>query len=276
LVLADTHCHLDFEKFDVDRAGVLQRAWDAGLTRILIPGINLSSNRAVVELAESHPNLFAAVGVHPGDSLTWDGTALSAMRELAASSKVVAVGEIGLDYYWDAAPHDHQGQILREQLALAAEMGLPVIIHMREKGDTLDGPCAEDLMNLLEEWTAGLRNDGSSLMDRPGVLHSFSGSRSTAESAIRLGFCIGVTGPVTFKNAGERQGITASLPIERILLETDAPFLAPHPHRGQRNEPAYIPYIADKIAQLQHRSPEEVAAITSANAQRLFSWGGQD
>ena len=286
--LTDTHCHLDFDKFDADRDEVLARAWKAGLTRILIPGITLDSSRAAVKLAESHPWLFAAVGIHPNDVDKLHVDTLARLRELALYSssdsktvgrsrtKIVAIGETGLDYYWNRAPHDHQQKVLQEQLALAAELCLPVILHCREKDDAAHGACAEDLIKVLEEWVNRLRVERSPLGECPGVLHSFSGSREMAQRAIRLGFYLGVTGPVTFKNAAKRQEIVAALPLEHLLLETDAPFLAPQSQRGRRNEPAFVVEIADKIAQLKSRSLEEVAAITSANAARLFSWGEVD
>ncbi|MFH1906549.1 MAG: TatD family hydrolase [Chloroflexota bacterium] len=274
--LTDTHCHLDFNKFDADRDEVLARAWKAGLTRILIPGITLPSSRAAVKLAESHPKLFAAVGVHPNDVDKLHVDTLARLRELAKNPKVVAIGETGLDYYWDSAPHDHQQKVLQEQLALAAELRLPVILHSREKDDAPHGACAEDLMKILEEWVNRLRVENNPLAERPGVLHSFCGTRETAQRAIQLGFYIGVTGPVTFKKARERQEVVAALPLELLLIETDAPFLAPHPHRGQRNEPAFVCKIADKIAQLHSRNLEEVAATTSASAAQLFSWGELD
>jgi TatD DNase family protein len=275
-VLTDTHCHLDFSKFDADRDEVLARAWEAGLTRILIPGITLDSSRAAVKLAESHPKLFAAVGIHPNDVDQLHVDTLARLRELAKKPKVVAIGETGLDYYWDSAPHDHQQKVLQEQLALAAELRLPVILHCREKGDAPHGACAEDLIKILEEWINRLRVEKNPLADRPGVLHSFSGSPETAQRAIQLGFYMGVTGPVTFKNAVKRQEIVAALPLERLLIETDAPYLTPHSHRGQRNEPAFVCEIADKIAQLKSLDLKEVAAITSANAARLFCWGEMD
>ena len=289
--LTDTHCHLDFDKFDADRDEVLARAWKAGLTRILIPGITLDSSRAAVKLAESHPWLFAAVGIHPTetsqvkgqmsdirpfDELRAGSSTFDELHKLAENPKVKAIGETGLDYYWNRAPHDLQQKVLQEQLALAAELCLPVILHCREKDDAAHGACAEDLIKVLEEWVNRLRVERSPLGECPGVLHSFSGSREMAQRAIRLGFYLGVTGPVTFKNAAKRQEIVAALPLEHLLLETDAPFLAPQSQRGRRNEPAFVVEIADKIAQLKSRSLEEVAAITSANAARLFSWGEVD
>jgi TatD DNase family protein len=273
LLLTDTHCHLDLHQFDEDRAAVIERAEKAGLVRILIPAISVTSSLSTIKLAESHPMLFAAIGVQPNESLTWDNASIAALRELAANPKVVAIGEIGLDYYWESAPHDHQQRVLHAQLDLAAELELPVVIHLREKDDAADGPCFEDAMSILEEWVAGLGADKEALRTNPGVLHSFSGSLATAQRAIGFNFCIGVTGPITFKNAPRKQEMFSKLPLEHLLIETDAPYLAPHPYRGKRNEPAFVSEIADKIAQLQSRSREEVAAITTSNAARLFSWG---
>jgi len=303
--LTDTHCHLDLEQFDSDRAEVLSRARAAGVARILIPGLGLPSSRGVVRLAASEPMLFAAVGVHPTEALGWDTRTAKELRGLAIlgdsgrpvqsqvtvqgqesvlspvrrqspetlPSRVVAIGEVGLDYYWDSSPHDIQQTVLREQLELAAELALPVVIHMREKDDALEGACAEDLVAILELWVDRLQAAGSPLADRPGVLHSFSGGRQTAEKALRLGFCIGVTGPVTYKNAEARRELVGALPLERLLIETDAPYLAPVPQRGKRNEPAFVGHIADRIAEIQHVTPEKVAEVTGNNARRLFGWG---
>jgi TatD DNase family protein len=273
--LTDTHCHLDFNKFDSDRDAVLERAAQAGVDRILIPGLSVASSRSVLELAARDPRLYAAIGVHPSEALTWDASTLASLKGLIPSdisepSKIVAIGEIGLDYYWDESPHDHQRMVLNEQLGLAAETGLPVILHMREAKDAPIGTCAKDMLTLLEEWVNRLKVEKSPLAERPGVLHSFSGTIGTARAAMDLGFFIGVTGPVTYRK--DRQELIAALPLERLLIETDSPFLAPHPQRGKRNEPAYVRLIADKIGLLHSRSLAEVAAITSANAVRLFSW----
>lgn len=274
MTLTDTHCHLDFERFDADRPEVISRARAVGVARILIPGIDLPSSRRAVQLAETDPMLFAAIGVHPNDSLTWSAQTLDDLRALAAHPKVAAIGEIGLDNYWDAAPHDHQRMVLQAQLNLAAERGLPVIIHLREKGDADHGPCAGDVLSTLEEWVTRLRAAGSALAARPGVLHSFSGNLATARRALDLNFYIGLTGPVTYKNAETKRLMVADLPLDKILIETDSPYLAPVPRRGQRNEPAFVRHIADKIAEIHNIDPEEVAAVTTANAARLFSWGG--
>jgi TatD DNase family protein len=273
-VLTDTHCHLDFEKFDADRQDVLQRAWDAGLTRILIPSLDLKSSVRAVKLAESDPKLYAAIGVHPTDSLTWDGQTISALRKISISQKVVAIGEIGLDYYWDSAPHKLQIKVLVEQLNLAEELELPVVIHLREKNDQLEGECSQDLLKILEKWTGHLQAIHQPLAERPGVLHSFSGSQDVAQKALELGFFIGVTGPVTYNGASKRQELISRLPLDKLLIETDAPFLTPVPNRGKRNEPAYVAFIADKIAEILSTTREQVAEVTTANSVRLFGWRG--
>jgi TatD DNase family protein len=217
--------------------------------------------------------LFTAIGVHPTESSDFRPETLDDLRKLSGHPKVKAVGEIGLDYYWDSAPHDVQRHALASQLELATELELPVVIHLREKGDAAGGPCAEDAMSILEAWVTSLGPEKDALRQNPGVLHSFSGSLETAQQAIGLNFCIGITGPVTFKNAQRKQDMIAQLSLSNLLIETDAPYLAPHPYRGKRNEPAFVAEIADKIAQLQSRSQEEVATITTSNAARLFSWG---
>jgi TatD DNase family protein len=229
MTLTDTHCHLDINWYDEDRPAVLARAAQAGVSRILIPGLTGTSSLDAVLLAESQPSVYAAVGVHPNDARTWNTQTRKALRELASSHKVVAIGEIGLDYYRERASRDWQCHVLSEQLAMAAEKNLPVIIHLREVNDGEDGPATADLMKILEQWVSDLRqpSDGSSIpgvssgrnltAERPGVLHSFSGSLDTALEAIRLGFFIGVTGPVTFKNAVRRQEVVTGLPLERQI-----------------------------------------------------------
>jgi len=275
MFLTDTHCHLDFNWFDADRPEVLERAAQAGVRRLLIPGLTLASSRQALKLAESRTGLFAAAGVHPNEALTWDPQTPEGLRQLALSPRLVAIGEIGLDFYRDGAPRDLQVRALEQQLVLAAELSLPVLLHLREQDDAVDGPASGRLLELLERWVAGLRSRQQALADRPGVLHSFSGSLETARRAIDLGFFIGVTGPVTFKNAKARQELVAGLPLERLLIETDAPFLTPVPHRGGRNEPAYVAEIAKKIAEIHSRSQEEIARVTAANADHLFSWGDE-
>jgi len=263
-VLADTHCHLDFQAFDDDRDQVLSRSREAGVERILNPGINLASSRAAVDLAESRSGVYAAVGVHPNESASWDDRAVAHLRLLADSPMVVAVGEIGLDYYRDRAPHDLQKRVFEEQLSLATELRLPVVIHNRQ--------ATAELLQILQAWQAGLSASGSPLAERPGVLHSYSAGLEHALKAIDLHFLIGITGPVTFRNAPQLQALVAALPLDHLLVETDAPFLAPHPYRGKRNEPAHVRLVADKIAQLHQLDIAAVAQTTSQNARQLFEW----
>ncbi len=265
IAYTDTHCHLDFERFDVDRERVLKRAWEAGLTWILNPAIDLETGQAAIELARAHPGrISASVGVHPNFGKPWTAEILPALRGQAANPGVAAIGEIGLDYYRQHTPHDQQKMMFRAQLELAAALNLPVIIHNRES--------TEDLLAILSEWHAGLVRDQHPLAERPGVLHSYSADLEAAQAAIAMGFYLGITGPVTFTNAPGRKAVVRNLPLDHLLLETDAPFLTPHPHRGQRNEPAYIPLIAEEIARLHNTSPKEVAEITTANALALFAW----
>ncbi len=276
MILTDTHCHLDFEKFDPDREAVIERARSVGLIRILIPALHWNSSLAAVKWAESHPMLFAAIGFHPTELEQWDDSSLEQLSQLASTSpKVVAIGEIGLDYYWVSDPEQqaHQRQIFRAQLELARQVNKPVIIHMREANDAWSGPASADLLAILSEWHARLLTEKHPLAQAPGVLHSFNGNLETAQKALSMNFYIGITGPVTYKNAEQKRQMIAQLPLERLLLETDAPFLTPVPHRGKRNEPAYVRHIADKIAEIHSKHPEEVAAITSMNATRLFAWG---
>jgi TatD DNase family protein len=285
-MLTDTHCHLDFNKFDEDRDAVLQRAIEAGVERILIPALELESSKAVVRLANSHPILFAAVGFHPTDLDNWNEESVENLRGLifphpnpspsGRGDKIVAIGEIGLDYYWVKEPEKQARQrlVLKEQLQLAREAGLPVIIHMREAGDAWFGQASVDLLEILTEWQSGLAAEGHPLAEKPGVLHSFNGNLETAQKALEHHFYIGVTGPVTYKNAEEKRQIIRQLPLERLLIETDAPFLTPVPHRGKRNEPAFVVHIADTIAKIHMTTREQVARITSENANRLFGWGG--
>ena len=273
-MLTDTHCHLDSEAFDADREAVIERALHAGVTRMLIPGLHLESSARAVQLSETHPALFAAIGIHPSEAAHCDTESLNALRDLAHHPKVRAIGEIGLDYFWvhDSALQARQRQVLQLQLSLAAELHMPVVIHCREQGDAEDGPCARDLLSLLEHWLL-VEGGRVKTSPAPGVLHSFSGSLATALRAIELGFYIGVTGPVTYKNATSRRNTLGALPLDRLLIETDAPYQSPQPFRGKRNEPAYVTHIADKIADIQSRTPQEVAAVTGDNAVRLFSWG---
>jgi TatD DNase family protein len=259
--LVDTHCHLDFNRFDADRDEVIRRATEVGVSRIVVPGVDLPSSRRAVELAEQYEIIYAAVGVHPNDATGFDDDTLRALRKILAHPKVVAVGEIGLDYYRDRTPPDFQRRIFRQQLRLAAETGKPVIIHSRES--------TADMLAILAEWQGGLSGP---LAARPGVLHSFSATWQDAQAALELGFYLGFSGPITFEKADEMRLVAANAPADRLLVETDAPFLTPHPHRGQRNEPAYVRFVAEKLAQVRSERLEEIALSTSENAAALFVW----
>jgi len=262
----DTHCHLDFERFDEDREDVLRRAWEAGLIWILNPGIDIRTNQAAIELSRSFPGkISAAVGIHPNYGQPWTNELLENLRRQAQQPEVVAIGEIGLDYYRQHTPHKQQKLMLQAQLDLAMELSLPVIIHNRDS--------THDLLSLLQEWHQKLVQSNHPLAQRPGVLHSYSSDYQSAMIAIGMNFFIGISGPVTFKNAPQRKAVTRDLPLEKLLLETDAPFLAPHPHRGKRNEPANIPLIAKEIAQLKGIQVNEVAKVTYTNASILFGLG---
>jgi TatD DNase family protein len=268
LRLIDTHCHLDFEAYAQDREQVLGNAVSAGVTRVIIPGIDVASCQAALRLTEESQPLFAnlsqglfvAVGVHPNSTVSWSPEMLSTIEHLTAQARVVAIGEIGLDYYWDKSPKTVQHAAFRDQLALAAKHNLPVIIHNRE--------ASADVIAILHEWVVNLP---ATLRARPGVLHSFSADMAIAEAALEMGFYLGFTGPITYKKADELRAIAARVPLDRILIETDGPFLTPHPHRGQRNEPAYVQYMAERLAALHLTSVEAVAEQTTRNAELLFA-----
>jgi TatD DNase family protein len=262
-LFTDTHCHLDFDSFDQDRLQVLDRAWESGLVWILNPGIDLDTSQVAIDLAQQFPQkVNAAVGIHPNHGEGWSPDLLPKLQRLAQQPEVVAIGEIGLDFYRDNTAHDQQILMLKAHLDLAQELNLPVVLHNRESTDVL--------IAILIDWVNALVDSNHPLAEAPGVLHSYTGDLETAKKAIEMNFYIGISGPVTFTNAPERKSITAGLPLDHLLLETDAPFLAPHPHRGNRNEPAYIPLIAEEIARLHQTSLEFVAETTYANAMRLF------
>jgi TatD DNase family protein len=258
-ILIDTHCHLNFDRYDEDRGAVIERAADVGVTRIIIPGTDLTTSQEALELAARHDGVYVAVGIHPNSTASFSPEDLAAVEAMAGADKVVAIGEIGLDYYWDKSPKQAQHDAFQAQLELAARLELPVIIHNRDASD--------DVMTMLEQWVQSVPE---SLRERPGVLHSFSASWEIAERALVCGYYLGFTGPVTFKNAEDLRRVAARVPLDRILVETDGPFLTPFPHRGKRNEPAYIPHIVERLAALQTVSVEQMAQATTENAVRLF------
>jgi TatD DNase family protein len=254
-MLVDSHCHLNFEAFNEDRADVLARAKAAGVKAFINPGTSLADSQQVVALAAEIPELYVAVGVHPNDAADFTAETLAQLRNLVQDLKVVAIGEIGLDYYWDEAPRPVQQQVFEWQLALAKELNKPVIIHQRDS--------AADTMAILRRWGAGGEHPGL-------VLHSFSGDQAMAEEALDLGFYLGISGPVTFKNARDLPDIVTATPPSRLLVETDAPFLTPHPFRGKRNEPARVTLVAERVAALHGKSVADMSQILTENTQALF------
>lgn len=255
-LLTDTHCHLNHADYDSDRSEVIGRAQKAGVTRAVCVGYDLESSARSVELARDIPMVSASVGVHPHDARTFDSDTAQRIRALASERPyVLAIGETGLDYYRDLSPRDVQQKVYREHIHMATELDLPLIIHSRDS--------QEDVLGILEE--EGVPSHGV-------VMHCLPSDPDFARGAVALGCYVGIAGPVTFKNADHLREIVASLPLDRILLETDAPYLAPHPHRGQRNEPSYIPLIESAVADLKGVSTAVVAEITSANASSLFQF----
>ena len=257
-MLIDTHCHLDWSAFDSDRDEVIRRAVDSGVTRMITIGVDVASSRRAIELAEQYAAVYAAVGVHPNDCAGFDTALLNEIRSLARHPKVVAVGEIGLDYYWHMVDHDTQTRAFQAQLELAAELHKPVIVHSRD--------AAPDVISILEQHITR----HSSLIT--GTLHSYFDDLEIARRAFDIGFFIGVTGPVTFKKAEHEREVVRQVPLEQVLIETDAPFLAPVPYRGQRNEPAYVRYVAEMIGKVRDLPYEQVTRQTTENAGRLFGW----
>jgi len=248
--MIDSHAHLDFPQFDDDREAVVERAREAGLAAILNVGADLPSSRAAVALAERYDFIYAAVGVHPHDAKTVTPAVLDELCVLARHPQVVAVGEIGLDYYRDLSPRPVQRQVFADQLALATELALPVVIHDREAHD--------DVLAVLRGWQG------------TGVIHSYSAGLERLDEVLGLGFSIGISGPVTFRRAHRLRSVAASVPLERLLVETDCPYLTPVPYRGRRNEPAYVQYVAEAVAQARGIAEEALARATTDNARRLF------
>ena len=265
LPLIDTHTHLNLDDYAEDREQIIENALEAGLTRMLLPGVTLESCLTAIPLCEAHEGLiFFALGVHPNDVTKgsgWGPEVITRFRELSAHPAFVAIGETGLDYYWDDSPIPAQHQALKEHLALARELKKPVILHVRDKAGST--AAYDDLLAIL-------RSEGADSVG--GVMHCFSGSLAFARAAIDLNFYLAFGGVVTFKNAQELHEVVRQVPLERVVLETDSPWLAPMPYRGKRNEPAYVRHIAARVAELKELSPEAVAAATTANACALFGF----
>lgn len=253
-MLFDSHAHINDEKFDLDREEVIRRAREEyGVSWILNVGYNRSTIASSIELAEKYNFIYSSVGWHPQDAIHYQEEDLNYLRELTQHPKVVALGEMGLDYYWDTSPKDVQDHVFRSQIRLAREVNLPIIIHDRD--------AHEDVIRILKEEKAH---------EVGGVMHCFAGDETIMEAALEMNFYIGLGGPVTFKNAPLPKLIATKVPEDRLLVETDCPYLAPHPNRGKRNETGYVRLVAEKIAELREMDLEKLAQITTDNAKRLF------
>ncbi len=269
--LTDTHCHLNLHAYQDDLPEVLARAEMNGVKRILVPALDLESSREVIRLADNNEIVFAAIGVHPNSARSWNSESAAALQTLVSHPKVIAVGEIGLDYYRARAPQKVQKNILRKQLQIALNQKLPVILHVRNSSDG-DRSCIKDLLLILENWLTEADPLPLEMKGRIGVIHSYSGNLNEGKQALQLGFYIGITGSVTFNNAFTIREVVKHTPLSKLLIETDGPFITPHPYRGKRNEPAHVRHIVDKISEITGIPQESVAEQTSANATCLFQW----
>ncbi|MGM0877662.1 MAG: TatD family hydrolase [Bacillota bacterium] len=252
-MLFDTHAHLNAIQYEEDLEEVIQRAKSEDVTDIVVVGFDRDTIKRAMELTEKYEMIYAAVGWHPVDAIDMTDDDLVWIKELASHPKVVAIGEMGLDYYWDKSPKDIQKEVFRKQIQLAKEVQLPIIIHNRD--------ATEDVVKILQEENAS---------EVGGIMHCFTGSLEVAKQCIDMNFYLSFGGPVTFKNAKKPKEVAKEIPIDRLLIETDCPYLTPHPFRGKRNEPSYVKYVAEQIAELRALSVEEVARKTSDNAKKLF------
>lgn len=250
----DSHAHLDDERFDGDREQLIKNFKENNIDVVVNVGADLKSSRASVKLAKEYENIYAVVGVHPHDAQYVDNDYLEQLKGLSKEDKVVAIGEIGLDYYYDNSPRDIQRRVFIEQLELAKELSFPVVIHTRD--------AAQETFDILRE----AAQDGR----LTGVLHCYSGSVEMALEYIKLGFYISLGGPVTFKKAKTPKEVAAAVPLDKLLIETDCPYLTPEPYRGKRNDPTFVKYTAETIAEIKGISIEELARTTSENVRKLF------
>lgn len=251
--LIDTHAHLDFEVFAQTIDQVLEASKSVGVSKIIVPGVTLKDTDRVIALIEKYDNLYGAVGLHPSDAKDWNDKSYQILKEYSANPKIVAIGETGLDYYWDKTFIDLQKTVFVEHIKLAKEINKPLIIHNRD--------AHADTLALLKETKAN---------EVGGVMHCFSGSADFAMECVKFGFYIAIGGPVTFKNAHKPKEVVRKIPLERLLLETDSPFLTPHPFRGQQNDPSKVRLVAEEIAHLREISIEELSEITTNNVKALF------
>ncbi|MCK1995395.1 TatD family hydrolase [Peribacillus muralis] len=252
-MLFDTHVHVNADQFNEDLEEVIQRAKEAGVNNMVVVGFDRPTIKRAMELVETYDFMYAAVGWHPVDAIDMTEDDLRWIEELSSHPKVVAIGEMGLDYHWDKSPKEVQVEVFRKQIRLAKKVGLPIVIHNRE--------ATADIVKILKE------EEASSV---GGIMHCFSGSAETALECINMNFYISLGGPVTFKNAKKPKEVAAAVPLDRLLIETDCPYLAPHPFRGKRNEPSYVKLVAEQIAEIKQLTIEEVSQATTENAKKLF------
>lgn len=271
-MFVDSHAHLTSKEFDADREDVIRRATDAGVHCIINPGTDLEDSRRAVELADRHPNIYACVGFHPHDAKKADDRSLREIETLSEHPKVVAIGEIGLDFHYDFSPRDVQAAVFKAQIEIAQRRDLPIVIHTRESSEETTA-IVQQAVVAAPQWRSASLLPYSRFPAPKGVFHCFSGDRAMAWNVIKMGFYISMPGIVTFKNAGLATEVAAGVSAEHVLLETDSPYLAPVPHRSKRNEPAFIPLIAEKIASLQHLSSEDIARTSTYGVFRLFGVG---
>ena len=256
----DSHAHLDVPNYDADRAEIITRAREAGVELMLeIAGSDIGKGSLPngLKLAEEHPFIYAAVGLHPHEASLWDEGLEAELLTAAQHPKVIGWGEIGLDYHYDHSPREVQRRVFARQLELARQTQLPAIIHTREAED-------DTIAILRDHWAA---YGGAEI---GGIIHCFTSTQALADAALAMGFCISFSGVITFKAADELRTVAQSVPLDRLLIETDCPFLAPVPHRGKRNEPAFVVETAKKLAELKGVSVDEIARVTTANFKRLF------
>ena len=260
--LIDTHCHLNMDQFIFDLDDVINNATSQNITKIVVPGVDIISSLRAIELAEKYSNVFAAVGIHPNEGNKWEKSTNAEIASLAKHPKVVAIGEIGLDFHWDDCSRKLQQENFEKQLDLAKNQCLPVIIHSRNS--------LNDVIKIIEKWKSGSQFNNTNELS--GILHSFEGNFESAQIVTNFGFLIGIGGPVTYKNSIDKQNIAEKLDLNWIVLETDAPFLSPHPFRGKRNKPEYLNLIAEKIAQIRKTQIKLISQATTRNADKLFAW----
>lgn len=255
----ETHAHYEDVKFDSDREELLASLPKQNIEYVINVGSNLETTNKSIELAKQYDYIYAAIGVHPSDVEELDESSYDVLEKAAKFEKTVAIGEIGLDYYWDKEPavQAKQREWFKRQMLLAKEHNLPVIIHSRD--------AAEDTMRVMKEIKAE---------EIPGVIHCYSYSVEMAKEFVKMGYYIGIGGVLTFKNAKKLKEVAAEIPLERILLETDCPYMAPEPHRGERNSSLYLPYVVEKLAEIRNISKEEIISTTNQNARKLFLSGG--